>query len=267
MAKKTLLKMTQDILSVMESDEVNSIADSVESLQVAEVIRGTYYDMHSNRNWPHRHQLVKLVAYSDSTKPTHMRVDEDFTEITALKYNKAKAGETRKRYEDVAWKNPDDFLRYINIRNNDEDNIIVVVDPTGVELLIKNDQHPTYYTSFDDFTIVFDSYLSSVDTTLQASKIQAMAYVFPELVLDDVSIPFMPVEAFAALEAEARSRCQFWFKDTQDVKSEQEAGRQQRWLSRKDWVVKGGIKFPNYGRSSRKGGRDVTLSQRSKMDT
>lgn len=96
-----------------------------------------------------------------------------------------------------------------------------------------------------------------------------MAFVFPEFTLDDDFVPLMPVEAFSALVNEARSRCQYWLKDFQDVKSEQEAGRQNRWLARKAWTVSGGIKFPNYGRKARKGStfKDPTLTQRHTRDT
>jgi hypothetical protein len=41
MAKMTLLEIVQDILSDMDSDEVNSINDSVESLQLAQMIKST----------------------------------------------------------------------------------------------------------------------------------------------------------------------------------------------------------------------------------
>lgn len=270
MAKRNLLSLTQSILSTMESDEVNSIGDSTESLQVAEVIRDTYYDMHSNRNWPMQHKLVSLVPFSDASLPTHMRVAEDFTELDPIiYYDKRKVNDTRKKYAEVHWKEPDDFLRLTNPRNTDEDKNTVVTDPSGVELIIQNDKAPTYYTSFDDNTIVFDSYDSEVDDTLQESKIQAMAYTFPEFKLVDTFVPVMPIEAFSALLAEARSRCQFWFKDNQDIKSEQEAGRQQRWLSRKAWTVSGGIKFPDYGRKSAKGAtsKEPTFRQRHIRDT
>jgi hypothetical protein len=49
MAKMTLLEMTQDILSDMDSDEVNSINDSVESLQVAQIIKTTYFNIVNGR--------------------------------------------------------------------------------------------------------------------------------------------------------------------------------------------------------------------------
>ena len=45
MAKLTLLEMTQDIMSDMDSDEINSINDSVEALQVAQIIKTTYYNI------------------------------------------------------------------------------------------------------------------------------------------------------------------------------------------------------------------------------
>ena len=48
MAKMTLLEMTQNILSAMDSDAVNSIGDTVESLQVADVIVETYYELFAN---------------------------------------------------------------------------------------------------------------------------------------------------------------------------------------------------------------------------
>ena len=37
--KRTLLEMTQDILSAIDADEVNSIDDTVEATQVATIIK------------------------------------------------------------------------------------------------------------------------------------------------------------------------------------------------------------------------------------
>ena len=42
MAKMTLLAMVQDILNDMDGDEVNSISDTVEAEQVAQIIKTTY---------------------------------------------------------------------------------------------------------------------------------------------------------------------------------------------------------------------------------
>ena len=43
MAKLTLLDMTQNILSALDSDPVDSIDETVEAVQVAELIKEAYF--------------------------------------------------------------------------------------------------------------------------------------------------------------------------------------------------------------------------------
>lgn len=259
MAKQTLLEIVQDIVSDMSGDAINSIDDTEESGQVAQIVKSTYNAIISNRNWPHTKRLIQLVPYADSTKPTHMRLPADVKEFVTISYNKQRPGTTRLLYEPVRWKEPDDFLRFSNLENNDSDFIVVVTDPTGVQLLIKNNKQPDYYTSFDDDTIVFDSYDVDIDSTLQASKTQALAYITPTFLMTDTYIPDLPEEAFMVLVNEAKSVCFLRLKQTQDIKAEQESVRQQKWMSRKDWRVHGGIKYDDYGRRGRKYRKDPTF--------
>jgi hypothetical protein len=265
MAKKTLLEIVQEILSDMDSDPVNSIDDTDEATQVAQIVKSTYDAMLSNRNWAHTKRIIKLQASTDSLLPTHMTLSEDIKEMISIYYNKIKNDETRIRYEPVKWLEPDDFLRYTNKRNSDDADVMTVIDTSGVELLIQTDKAPSYYTSFDDTTIVFDSYDSEVDSTLQTSKTQARAYIIPAFLMEDDTIPDLPIDAFSALIEEAKSKAMFKLKQMQDVKAEQEAGRQGRWLSRKNWTVNCGIRFPDYGRKGRRGrnyvGKDPTFNK------
>ena len=256
--KMTLLEITQDILNDMDGDEVNSIEDTFEASQVAQIIKSTYFAMLSNRNWPHTRQAIQITPSGDSALPTHMVIQDEIKELCFINYNKIKNSETRKVYKPIKWLEPDDFLRVPNRRDNTSSNIDVITDPTGVELLIKNDLAPTYYTSFDDTQLVFDSYDAAVDTTLQQSKVQAQAYVMPTWSPQDDFIPDLPTEAFTALLEDSKSRAMLKLKQVSDVKAEQEASRQQRWLSRKAWRAHGGIQFPNYGRNTNKY-RDVTF--------
>ncbi|NOQ73240.1 MAG: hypothetical protein GQ574_14630 [Crocinitomix sp.] len=245
---KTLLNITQEILSEMDSDEVNSISDTVESEQVANIVITSYRDMMSNRNWPHQRSAAVMTARGDSNYPTHMILSDDVKELISVRYNKATVGETQKRYGDVSYKSPDNFLAYTNPRNNDNSNVEVVSDDSGIDLLIVNDAHPTYYTSFDDTNVIFDSYHNGVDSSLQASKVQALGYILSELTFSDTATPTMPDEALSALIEESKSRAQLKLRQFQDVKSEGEASRQQRWLSRKAWKTNGGVEYPNYGK-------------------
>ena len=76
MSKKTLLAITQDILNDLESDEVNSIDDTLEATQIANIIRTTYEEIISNRDWPHLKTMIQLTASGTSSRPTHMSIEE-----------------------------------------------------------------------------------------------------------------------------------------------------------------------------------------------
>lgn len=248
----TLLDITQDILNDMDGDEVSSIDDTPDSQQVAQVVKSTYYALMNRRNWPHLKQAIQLDPSGTTSRPTHMSIREEVKELTFINYDKARLTDTRKKYSDVTWAEPDDFLRVLNGRDDSEETVDEVIDPSGVRLFIRNDIPPTYYTSFDDDTIVFDSYDSEVDSTLQSSKTQAYGIVIPAWQMSDDFIPDLPDEAFTLLLEEAKSRCSFKFRQIVDQKAEMEAKRQDRWLSRQAWRVNGGIKYNDYGRKGRK---------------
>lgn len=263
--KKTLLQLTQDILNDLDSDEVNSINDTIESVQVAQIIRATYEAMMSNRNWSHQRRLLTLETLGDPALPTHVRVQESIKEMISVKYNCSKLGETRRFYQPVYWVEPDDFLRISNSRNTDDASIDVIYDSTDIELFIRNDQQPRYFTSFDDNILIFDAYDKAIDDNIHAAKIQAMAYIMPDWVHDDDGVPDIPIDAFSALLEEAKSRCFVKLKQQSDVTAATEARRQQAWLSRKEWRVAGGVKYENYGRgrggTSIKSRRDPTFER------
>lgn len=248
MAKQTLLELVQQILSDIDGDEVNSINDTVEAEQVATIVKGAYNAIVSNSNWPHTRRAVALVPRSDSNFPTHMTIRESLKELISVRYNRAEVGETRKQYDELSYYTPDDFLRKTNYRNNDNTNTDVIVDDSGIELLILNDKGPEFYTSFDDVNIVFDSYDSAVDSTLQQSKFQAQGYIIPDFNITDAFVPDLPADAFALLFEESVSRAQMKLRQVQDAKSERESQKQSRWLSRKSWAVNEGEKRRDYGR-------------------
>src|SRR6266550_2206168 len=84
--KYTLLDMTQNILSRMSSDEVNSISDSPESLQVANIIKNKYFDIVNRVNLPEHDQLLQLDPSIDATSPVLMYVPDGVADLKWLKY-------------------------------------------------------------------------------------------------------------------------------------------------------------------------------------
>lgn len=248
MAQLTLLEMVQDILSDMNSDEANSVTDTIESMQVARIVKSCYMEMMANKNWPHLKKLTTLESVSDPATPTHLKMPSDVKELHSVEYNRIKSGETRQKWEEIDYLTPDAFLRMVSGYNSDNSNVQSVTDFGGSTILIKNDTPPSYYTSFDDNYLVFNSFDSVVDTTLQGSKSRVHITESPTFTIQDSFVPQLPEEGFSALLAEAKSACFARLKEMEDAKSEQQAQRSARWMSRKNWRAGGGIKFPDYGR-------------------
>lgn len=250
--KMTLLEMTQDILNDIDSDEVNSIDDTVESQQVAQIIKTCYFEMIANRNWPHLRKLIQLEAANDILKPNYLTIDSRLKEVVQIEYNCVKDDSERFEYKEINFLHPDEFLRVISGRNIDNSNVEVVEDFSGAKLLILNDVAPSFWTTFDDKYIVTDSWNKNVDDTLKKSKTRCIAYMLPTWERKDESIPDLPAEAFPALLAEAKSTAFVALKQMVNQKAEQKAGRQQRWLSRKAWSIEGGVRYEDYGRKGRR---------------
>jgi hypothetical protein len=253
MAKMSLLDIVQDIMSDMNSDQVDSISESVESLQVAKIVESVYFELMANKNWPHLEKLITLDSSGQAIKPTHMKLPVAIKELKYFNYNTAREDETRTKYETVSYLTPENFLVHTNSNNSDDTNITIVTDFSGAKVLVRNNQPPKYYTSFDDEWIVCDSYDKEVDSTLQSSKTQCFVVASPVFEVRDSFIPDMPVEAFPALLAEAKSVCFTRIKQAPDAKAEQQSTRQRAWLSRKAWRVGEGLQFPDYGRRGKRG--------------
>lgn len=248
----TLLEIVQDILSDMDSDNVNSISDTVEAQQVAQIIKTTYREIIDSREWPHLKKIVQIDSVSSGSYPTHMILDEDIRYVNWIKYDKALATDTRKKYIDIQYLEPKDFLDEIMGRNEDNSNVDSITDYGGTYLLIVNDEHPTYWTSFDDEHIVFDSYNSDVDSTITTAKNQAEVYQETSWTHTDGAYPNLPEKAFSYLLSESKSVCFEKLKQVANAKEEQRSRRQRTYLAREKWRTNGGIKYPNYGRTGKK---------------
>lgn len=252
MSKKTLLKLVQDILSEMDSDEVNSISDTVESLQVANIVKTCFEELITNRNWPQHRKIVQLEAANDVTKPNYLKLPDSLKELSMFRYECQKFGDTKTTLRDVKYLEPHQFLQIVSLRNSDSSLVETVLDFSGSKLLVINNVSPTYWTSFDDTYLVTDSYDKDREATLQRSKSQALAFIIPTFLLEDDYVPDLPIDAFPLLFEEAKSTAFVTLKQSTNPKAEQKASRQNRWLSRKAWRAAGGVSYDDYGRKSRR---------------
>jgi hypothetical protein len=251
MAKLSLLDLTQRILNDMSGDEVNSIGDTIESEQVAQIIRDTYDEIIASRSWPHLNRLISLTPHG-AARPTHMDTDPAWTYLDLIKYNVRIQTATRDNYDDILYMAPDEFLYLSNQRDSSSSSVDTITDPSGVKLFIINDDRPRYWTTFDDEVIVFDSYDSQVETNLQESKTQCWGNSEPTWNHVDAFTPDLPAKAFPYLLAEAKSVAFNSLMQVGNQKAEQQSRRQRVWLSREKWRNGQGMKTPDYGRKSPK---------------
>ena len=248
MPSMSLLEMVQDILSDMDSDEVNSINDSIEALQVAGIIKSTYFNIIDGRDWPHLYNLFQLTASGTTARPTHMRLPSNVIDLKWVKYDCKVYGETRDRVKKITYKTPEEFQIILEARDSTATNVLEVSDPSGISMNIMTDKAPQYYTSFDNEYIIFDSYDIAVDSTLQTSKTSCWGKVYPTWTVSDTFVPDLPANSFSYLLNEAKSTCSLRLKQTADQKAEQHSVTQRRRMSQEAWRVAGGITFLNYGR-------------------
>jgi len=177
----TILEMTQDILSDMSSDSVASIADTNESERVAAIIKSTYYKLLSERNFPHLGRVMTLTALADSAHPTHMLIPSNVDRVEWIRYDQIQVAGDPARFVDIQYLHPDEFIELLATRNpQDTTTVKVVADFGGVNLNIGITTPPKYWTSFDDQYVVFDSYMQSIESSMQASKSMARCYIDPQ---------------------------------------------------------------------------------------
>lgn len=267
MSKMTLLEMTQEILSALDSDEVNSISDTTESYQVAVLLRGVYYDLINDLNLPEHYTVFELNASGDSTKPTLMTVPSTIMKVEDVKYNNQLSTEDNSNYQPVEFMPLHDFIIMQQGLRNQTDNAdqMTYTNTYGesFEIMYRNDKMPQWFTSFDDYTLLFDSYDSDEDTTLQKSKTLCTGKILPTFTLDDSFTPTMDATQFRYYVNKAKVRAFNELKQQVNQEAISEA-RRQKIVSQNRMRTVPDVrpidKLPRYGR--REGTIGTTIPRR-----
>ena len=240
--KFTLLQIVQKTLSDMDSEDVNSISDTVEAQQVASIVEDVFNNMIATKVIPEHKGLLKLTPATDSAYPTHFNYPENVKEVTDVWYEHEDG-----LYRCVEWVEPLEFLYRIDGIQEDYD---TVLDKNGgTNLRIRNSKDPTFYTSFDDYYIVMNSYKSTVDSTLQSSKVRAYGTTYPVFQMVDSYVPEVDATMFPYLLAECKSAAMSLLKGVTDPKVEQAARRQKAFMQNDMYRTKRPNNWSNYGRS------------------
>lgn len=202
----------------MDSDEVNSISDTVEAQQVANVIKTSYEDLVSYLDLPERFTLFQLNDSGDPDLPVVMYRPAGISRMLWLKYDCQTTDDTTVNYREMKYLAPQDFLDQIIPQAQQDDTVEFNVN--DMRFFCWTDRAPTYWTSFDDYTIIFDSIDLSVDTTLQQDKTLCYGKQTTDFLLEDGFIPPLDEDKFSLLFNEAKAMCFAELKQTEHKRAE-----------------------------------------------
>lgn len=252
--KYTLLEMVQAILEKMDSDEVNSIWDTPESVQVAGEVRDTFRAITHGLEDRHRHGLITLESISDTEYFNQLKVPDHIIEVEELWYD-VDDGCNVKRTQ-PCWLEPYDFIEHTNRFQQDCDTSCHVrVKNSEACLLIRTDKDPDYYTTFDNTILVFDSVNKEKEDTLQACNTTAWAVLSEPFVMEDSFVAPLRVDEFTRFLNESIDACFVHFKGVSNGKAAERAREQKvRGQNNRKRVARGsrGTAKPPYGRRPRR---------------
>jgi hypothetical protein len=207
MATYTLLELVQQIASSTGSDDITSINDSTESLQIANIVRRAYFDLIKRADIPEHFSLSQLASTSVST-PTIMTISDSVCELKWIKYNKILSATDQDRWTLVTPLPTDVFFERMHLLDTDETNVdtfTLTVDGYSQDIYLRNDKQPDFYTTFNDSTIIFDSYNINLETYLASGNTQCYGKNTAIFTLSDSFTPDIDEEHFTLLLNEATS--------------------------------------------------------------
>ena len=217
-----LLTIVQNIMSSMSLEEVNSIEEVPESIQIAEIVRETYNEILAHREWDFLKETFSLEASGSSAKPVLMAIPSNVSDVKLIKY----LDENDSKYKDVAYVSPEEFIELTNSRVRQGTKYTGLVKQVEVGLYIFTNKQPEYFTTFDGKNIIFDSFNSEHDTTLQASKTLCHGTRLPTVQIDDDYEIDMPEEMiWSYLLPECKSVASINILQTANAKEEQRSRR------------------------------------------
>ncbi len=250
--KLTLLQIVQRTLTALDSDNVDSISDTPESQQVADTVQDLYFDILPLRDWEHLKTVQQLEQVGITTQPTKIRIPDTIMRIDNLHYDRKLSTESDHKYTLVKYLKPEEFLRIVLSRSSSAPNVSTAVMDNNTPLYILTDVMPTYWTSFDDEHIYFDSYYSLDETTVQASKTLLYGVKEPAWTASDTFIPDLPSDQFPLLLARTIKTCSKRFRQLIDEEAERSSIKLYNSLRVNQFRTGGGKVFFNWGMKRRR---------------
>ena len=227
----TLLELTQSILGAMEGDEVNSISDTAESARVAKIVEDVYFEIVFRLNPPSHQSLFELESSGNNAKPTIMTLPRNAREVSSIRYDNALSSESAPNFISVAPVALQSFLTRMYLLNVDDSNVsyfkhLINNGSDTIDIFFIDDKFPQSWTTYDNNEIIFDSYFSDEDTTLNKAKTLCTGLLLPIFIQDDLFEPNLAESNFSLLLNEAKITAFAEMRQTDNRDASRKAKRQ-----------------------------------------
>lgn len=252
--KYTLLELVQSVLSSIDGDEINSINDTTESQQVVAIIKRCYGNLATRVGYPEKKGFFGLTPSGTTAKPTIMYLPSTVLSVEWLKYDSKTFGQTDAYFKYVEFVPLDEFLDrmhgYVPSQDTNLQTFTHSVNGQDIQFIVRKDKAPQWYTTWDDYTFIFDSYDQAVDSTLQSSKTLGWGQQDLTWTLSDSFV--IPFDDHQLILNEAIAWAWAELKQSQNVKAEREVRNQLVATQREKIAIPGYKNYqtetPNYGR-------------------
>lgn len=249
----TWLGVCQAIASDIDTLEFNSIADSPEAEQIAQVVLGVYNDLITDI------ALRDFGGFVEATPdPQHIGriwLKQFATEVDSVELD-ISADANVNKYIKLKYLSPDEFLqRFSRMIDGSKPGFVEApADKNGnATYYLNTARWPEYYTSFDNTTLVIDATKAAYVLSSSRWRLRSDIAKTVEVIQDELAPIGLTPEAERYLVAESRARAFDWIAQEPNAKSEYEARMRKRKLSRKNTRTRSSTRFPDYGRGSQRG--------------
>lgn len=229
MAKRTLLQLVQDLSASINGDEVDTLTESVEVMDIVTFLRLAFDEVISRRDWEFlKNRPVTCSARSvGDAQINRLKIPTNVSRVNLTVKYRTPNDDTDSKFKTLKYLSPLEFLEVVLAPNEPDTNVSVITNTEGVEMLIYNDRAPTYYTSFDEEYLWFDSYdategagVVAADTIIIADVIPTMDWTEPTATLP------VPEQMEQLIFNEALLLCSFRLRQMPDPTAQIIASRQ-----------------------------------------
>jgi hypothetical protein len=227
---KTLLQYVQTTLSAMDSDRVDSIGDTEESMQVADTAQEVYNELIHRQNWAWLRRPVIITGAADVAQPTKVFIPDNCRYLVNLWYDDPDStGATR--LVKLTYCEPDEFItRFQNAATNRQ----LVTTPEGLKFYVGTDREPMFYTTFHDNEFYCDSFDQALEATLQSNKFSALGFVNPDFTISDSFVPDLPETMVPLFQSTLTAVASLYYRQKESAPDEARVRRQKARLNRED---------------------------------